>query len=341
MPEPPRPLVVSPLVEDVPMSPHLRRYEMRRPPTTPGTSSSCPKKSGSRPLKKKARVRDPTVIHFTIDGRHGILGARHIVEALRIPYKRASLGVEERSFARGIVQDIRGILLWPHHLIMAAFLYFEEKVHRKKLLRVDAIPLLFPRLLCQILEYLGYPFEPQLERRRICREIFTLDKWTSMTAYGVEPGAPAGLEHPEIPHPQQPEEPQPVKIPADMRAPAPTVPSTEPIPEVAPSAPPATPWTPPVIPSILEPPPSSEPRITISMSEYRGLCHTFQALAASQSILTQQVTALRAHQEQIIATQTQHTAIGKFSTIWVFYQLLSTSFLSSQSQQSHHRPLIS
>ena len=32
------------------------------------------------------RIRDPTVIHFTINGRHGILGARHIVEALRIPY---------------------------------------------------------------------------------------------------------------------------------------------------------------------------------------------------------------------------------------------------------------
>ncbi|KAL6349768.1 hypothetical protein AAG906_001655 [Vitis piasezkii] len=30
---------------------------------------------------------------------------------------------------------------------MATLLYFEEKVHRKKLLRVDAIPLLFPRLL--------------------------------------------------------------------------------------------------------------------------------------------------------------------------------------------------
>ena len=28
------------------------------------------------------QVRDPTLIHFTIDGRHGILGARHIVEAL-------------------------------------------------------------------------------------------------------------------------------------------------------------------------------------------------------------------------------------------------------------------
>ena len=30
------------------------------------------------------QVRDPTVIHFTIDGHHCILGARHIVEALRI-----------------------------------------------------------------------------------------------------------------------------------------------------------------------------------------------------------------------------------------------------------------
>ena len=36
-------------------------------------------------------VRDPTVIHFTIDGRHGILGARHIVEALRNPYEPARL----------------------------------------------------------------------------------------------------------------------------------------------------------------------------------------------------------------------------------------------------------
>ena len=33
------------------------------------------------------QVRDPTLIHFTIDGRHGILGAHHIVEALHIPYE--------------------------------------------------------------------------------------------------------------------------------------------------------------------------------------------------------------------------------------------------------------
>ncbi|WKA01505.1 hypothetical protein VitviT2T_019785 [Vitis vinifera] len=33
------------------------------------------------------QVRNPTFIHFTINGRHGILGARHIAEALQIPYE--------------------------------------------------------------------------------------------------------------------------------------------------------------------------------------------------------------------------------------------------------------
>ena len=97
-----------------------------------------------------------------------------------------------------------GFFFGPHHLIMAALLYFEEKVHKKKLLRADAIPLLFPRLLCQILEHLGYPSQPQLVRKRICRKVFTLDKWKNMTAYSAELGAPAGVEHPGIPHAEQP-----------------------------------------------------------------------------------------------------------------------------------------
>ncbi|RVW95901.1 hypothetical protein CK203_025679 [Vitis vinifera] len=32
-------------------------------------------------------VPSPTSIHFTIDGRHGILEARDIAEALQIPFK--------------------------------------------------------------------------------------------------------------------------------------------------------------------------------------------------------------------------------------------------------------
>ncbi|RVW66633.1 hypothetical protein CK203_063606 [Vitis vinifera] len=127
---------------------------------------------------------------------------------------------------------------WP------LFCILKRKVHRNKLLRVDAIPLLFPTLLCQILEHLGYPVEPQHERRCICREIFTIDKWTSMTAYGgADQGAPA---RPKCP--KQPEEP--VDIPADTQPPAPAVAPTEPIPDVPPSAPQATPQPPPVIPPI-------------------------------------------------------------------------------------------
>ncbi|RVW20400.1 hypothetical protein CK203_110618 [Vitis vinifera] len=115
---------------------------------------------------------------------------------------------------RALFRISEGFFFGPHHLIMAVLLYFEEKVHRKKLLKVDAIPLLFPGLLCQILEHLGYPSEPQLERRCICQEIFILDKWTSMTTYDAELGAPVGPEHPEIPHPEHLEEPQPVEMPA-------------------------------------------------------------------------------------------------------------------------------
>ena len=54
-----------------------------------------------------------------------------------------------------------------------------------------------------------------------------------MTAYDVEPGAPTAPEHLEIPQPEHPKEPQLVEIPVDMRAVAPTVPSTGPMPEVA------------------------------------------------------------------------------------------------------------
>ncbi|RVW72544.1 hypothetical protein CK203_061236 [Vitis vinifera] len=32
-------------------------------------------------------LRNPTLIQFTIDGRQGAIGARHIAEALHIPYE--------------------------------------------------------------------------------------------------------------------------------------------------------------------------------------------------------------------------------------------------------------
>ncbi|RVW18341.1 Transposon Ty3-G Gag-Pol polyprotein [Vitis vinifera] len=191
IPEPPRPPIVPPPVEDAPLSPPSRCYETRRPPTTPRVSSSQAKKLGSHPPKKKARVSTPIDLsepslepqpsqppatkarsfhselyfHTTTCRLHPELkDSFHLLQ---------SIGVEERSFARALFRISEGFFFGPHHLIMAALLYFEEKVHRKKLLRADAIPLLFPDCYAD-LEHLGYPSEPQLERRRICQEIFTL-----------------------------------------------------------------------------------------------------------------------------------------------------------------------
>ena len=61
-----------------------------------------------------------------------------------------------------------GFLFSPSELVMTALLYFEDKVHRKGLARVESIPLLMPRLLCQVLEQLGFPEEPVIEMRVRC-----------------------------------------------------------------------------------------------------------------------------------------------------------------------------
>ena len=55
------------------------------------------------------RVQNPNVIHFTIDGRHSILGARHIAEALHIPYEPVSL-VDFREWSHFSQRDMVRIL---------------------------------------------------------------------------------------------------------------------------------------------------------------------------------------------------------------------------------------
>ena len=59
---------------------------------------------------------------------------------------------------------------------MTSLFYFEDKIHRKNLSRTEAIPLLFLRLLSQVLENLGFHEEPHLERHRVCEPIFTVEK---------------------------------------------------------------------------------------------------------------------------------------------------------------------
>ena len=70
---------------------------------------------------------------FFIDAlmRHNIYPLQHMVQ-------------RRGTFLETLFRISEGFFFGPHHLIMAALLYFEEKVHKKKLLRADVIPLLFP-----------------------------------------------------------------------------------------------------------------------------------------------------------------------------------------------------
>ena len=94
---------------------------------------------------------------------------------------------------------------------MTSFFHFEEKIHRKNLTRAEAIPLLFLRLLSQVLEHLGFPTEPHLERCWVCKAIFIVEK-----CQFVSGAPPLPLRDPaedQLPHVAPIEEPQ---IPASI-----------------------------------------------------------------------------------------------------------------------------
>ena len=59
---------------------------------------------------------------------------------------------------------------------MTSLLHFEEKVHRKGLDRAEGLPLLMPRLLSQVLEHLGFPEEPRIERRISCTQVLSMER---------------------------------------------------------------------------------------------------------------------------------------------------------------------
>ncbi|RVW30922.1 hypothetical protein CK203_097343 [Vitis vinifera] len=63
------------------------------------------------------------------------------------------------------------------------------------------------------------------------------------------------------------------------------------------------------MPSTPAPPPSSEPIVTVSLTEFRGLERSLRTLSTAQDSIIHQMATIRAHQDQIIATQAQHTTI--------------------------------
>ncbi|RVW28141.1 hypothetical protein CK203_108599 [Vitis vinifera] len=158
-----------------------------------------------------------------------------------------------------------GYYFGPHHLIMAALLHFEEKVHKRRLTRAASIQLLFPRLLCHVLAHMGFPANPQAEPRRHCRESFSLDQWTQLSLHQHSPKLPKPREVPPTPSTSAP---------------------SEPIPEAASSdAPPTV-------------PPTAEPPITILSSEYRALLPSFQTLTTTQTAIMERMDHFQIQQDQ-------------------------------------------
>ena len=85
---------------------------------------------------------------------------------------------------------------------MTSLFHFEEKIHRKHLIRVETIPLLFPRLLCHALEHLGFPTEPHRERCKVCDATFIVEKWKFMLGAPHLPINPHAEADPQINPPQ-------------------------------------------------------------------------------------------------------------------------------------------
>ena len=63
---------------------------------------------------------------------------------------------------------------------MTVLLHFEDKVHRKGLVRAEGLPLLMSRLLSQVLVHLGFLEEPRIERRIICTKVLSMERSLTM-----------------------------------------------------------------------------------------------------------------------------------------------------------------
>ena len=107
-----------------------------------------------------------------------ILLADHVLRSNIFPFQHYLQRIG--AILEALYRISEGLWYNPVELIMIALLHLEEKVHRKGLNHAEAIPLLMPRLLCQLLEHLGFSEEPRIERRKSCPRIVSLERTLSM-----------------------------------------------------------------------------------------------------------------------------------------------------------------
>ena len=149
----------------------------------------------------------------------GMIFVDHVLRSNLFPLQH---WVQRRgAILEALYKISEGYWFSPAELVMTALFHFEEKVHRKSLSRAEAIPLLFSRLISQVLENMGFPDELRLERRRVCTSVFTVHKWKFLPC-----SFPLPLEEP--PEEQQPDPADDFQMPAH----SPPV-ATEPLPASA------------------------------------------------------------------------------------------------------------
>ena len=205
---------------------------------------------------------------------------------------------------------------------MTSLFHFEDRVHHRSLPCAESMPLLFPRLLFQVLKHIGFLAEPRLERRCGCEATLTVDLWrASPYAFHLPPPGPAEDE-PAADSPQGDLSP----IAEYTEEPSALAPS---VPPLVPPAPPTTALGPPAsVPSIPSKPSSPMPTthsditgpststppqqyITISTRDFltimealRTFSSTAASFAASYATLADRMThieAAMAHTSAILA----------------------------------------
>ena len=84
------------------------------------------------------------------------------------------------AILEALYRILEGFWFSPSELVMTALPHFEDKVHYKGLVRAEGLPLLMPRLLSQVLEHLGFPEEPRIERRISCTQVLSMERSLTM-----------------------------------------------------------------------------------------------------------------------------------------------------------------
>ena len=104
---------------------------------------------------------------------HRMLLIDHVLRSNMFPLQHT---VQRRGAILEVLYRIsEGYWFSPAELIVTSLFHFEDRVHRRSLPRAESLPMLFPHLLCQVLEHIRFPVEPRIERRRGCETILTVE----------------------------------------------------------------------------------------------------------------------------------------------------------------------